>query len=103
MKISKKAVIESLKEQLRNKNALCPAFEDLVDNYGKLWDIKEKLTRDIKKRGVVFKDYSSVGVEIQKNNPSTKELLGVNRQMLMILEKLNLSTKEIELEDDDEL
>ncbi len=102
--MSKKSdVINSLKEQLRNKGANIPCFEDLIDDYGRLFDIKNKLLKDIKTRGVVYEDVSSVGIPMMKNNPSTKEVLGVNRQMLSILEKLGLNTDSCSTDTDDEL
>lgn len=100
---NKKEVLESLRSQLEERGVSVAAFDDLVEDYGKLWDIKNKLIRDIKKRGVVYKDFSAVGVEIQKNNPSTKELMNVERHMLLILDKLDLSTKNCESDIDDEL
>lgn len=101
--LTKKEVLESLRNQLRERGVAVAAFDDLLDDYGKLWDIKNKLIRDIKKRGVVYEDFSSVGVKIQKNNPSTKELMNVERHMLLILDKLDLSTKNCESDVDDEL
>lgn len=101
--MNKTDVINSLKEQLKNKGADIPCFIDLVEDYGKLWNIKNKLITDINTRGVVYDDVSSVGVPMKKNNPSTKELLGVNRQMLSILEKLGLETKNVSSGEDDEL
>lgn len=96
-------IINSLKEQLKSRGADIPCFIDLIDDYGRLWTIKNKLITDINKRGVVYDDVSSVGVPMKKNNPSTKELLGVNRQMLSILEKLGLETKNVSSDEDDEL
>ena len=101
--MKKTDVIKSLKEQLKSRGADIPCFLDLIDDYGKLWTIKNKLIADINKRGVVYDDVSSVGVPMKKNNPSTKELLGVNRQMLCILEKLGLETKNVSSDEDDEL
>ena len=41
---------------------------------------------------------------MQKNNPSTKDLVSVNRQMLAILKELGVSTTSIKKpEDNDEL
>lgn len=101
--MNKADVINSLKEQLKARGADIPCFIDLVEDYGKLWNIKNKLITDINTRGVVYDDVSSVGVPMKKNNPSTKELLGVNRQMLSILEKLGLETKNVSSNEDDEL
>lgn len=102
-KPSKTRVKNSLIEQLTQMGANIPFFEDLVEDYMCLWDVKNGLQKDIKERGVTYIDVSSVGVEMMKNNPSTKELTMVNRQMLSILEKLGLSTDKCKIEDDDEL
>lgn len=102
-KPSKTQVKNSLIEQLTQIGANIPFFEDLVEDYMCLWDVKNGLQTDIKERGVTYIDVSSVGVEMMKNNPSTKELTMVNRQMLSILEKLGLSTDKCKIEDDDEL
>ncbi len=80
-------------KQLKAQNANVEHYVDLVDNYLKLWDIEKKLLADIKKRGITYKDKSSVGVDIWKNNPSIKEAMAVNRQMLQILRELNLTTE----------
>lgn len=98
-KVTKKAVRESMIAQLRAKGAETPAFIDMIDDYMKLWCIKEKLATDIEERGVVYKDLSSVGVEMMKNNPSVKEIVGVNRQMLSILDRLNITTDGAKIEE----
>ncbi len=92
---TQKEVRESLLAQLEAQGASNEHFVDLIKDYMSLWKIKNKLVRDINKRGVTYKDVSSVGVEMQKNNPSVKELVMVNRQMLSILEKLGLSTENV--------
>lgn len=58
-----------------------------------------------KKRGVTFETTSASGkATIVKQNQSVKDLVAVNKQMLMILDKLELTTKEtIKGDDDDEL
>ena len=63
------------------------------------------LKTDIKKRGVTFETTSASGkATIVKQNQSVKDLVAVNKQMLMILDKLELTTKEtIKGDDDDEL
>ena len=68
-----------------------------------LYDIKKKLQQDIKKRGVSYKTVSASGYPIEKQNQSVKDLVAVNKQMLVILEKLKLTTDTTELGDDDDL
>ena len=76
---------------LRQKGADTDQFLNLVDDYMALWDIKNKLAADVRKRGIVYKDVSATGVPMQKNNPSVKELVNVNRQMLAILKELGIT------------
>lgn len=96
-------VRKSLLKQLEDKGAAVSHFEDLVNDYMNFRSIKSKLQADIRKRGIVYEDKSSVGIVMQKNNPSVKELVNVNRQMLSILRELGLSTDDIVCDDDDEL
>ena len=101
--MKKADVRQSLIKQLEDKGANVSHFEDLVNDYMNFWSIKSKLQTDIRKRGIVYEDKSSVGIVMQKNNPTVKELVNVNRQMLSILRELGLSTDEIVCSDDDEL
>jgi uncharacterized protein YbaP (TraB family) len=103
MAVKRKDILESLQEQLAMKGASLDHYVDLLNDYMTLWDTKNALSTDIKKRGVVYKDVSSVGVEMWKNNPSVKELVMVNRQMLTILKELKLSTDEMGGGDEDDL
>ena len=107
MKVSKerrRLIEESLLEQLEMKGADMDHFVDLVRDYMSLWDVKNDLLEDIKKRGVMYRDFSSVGIEMMKNNPSVRELVGINRQMLSILKDLDINTKTVALfNDDDEM
>lgn len=93
-KISRKEVFESLMQQLAQKGGSVECFEDMVARYMQYWDIEKKLLADIRKRGITYEDVSSVGVKMMKNNPSVKEAVMVNRQMLMILKELGLSAVE---------
>ena len=82
----------SLEKQLAMMSATKDHFSDLITDYMGMWDVKNSLFKDIKDRGVTYKDVSSVGVTMQKNNPSVKELVMVNKQMLSVLKELGLST-----------
>jgi len=101
--MKKKDIKESLEEQLALKGALQNHYIDLIKDYLTLWDTKNSLAKDIKARGVVYRDVSSVGVEMYKNNPSVKELVMVNRQMLSILKELKLSTDDVDGGEDEEM
>lgn len=93
--VTKKNVRKSLVEQLINKNADIEVFCDLIDDYMSMWDIKKKLIADIKVRGITYNEPNVRGTLITKNNPSTKELVAVNKQMLSLLKELGLSTDKI--------
>lgn len=101
--LKRKDILESLGEQLALKGAALSHYSDLLNDYMELWDTKNALTKDIKKRGVVYKDVSAAGHEMWKNNPSVKELVLVNRQMLSILKELKLTTDEAGGGDEDDL
>lgn len=103
MAIKRKDILESLEQQLAVKGASLAHYTDLLNDYMTLWEAKKALAKDIKKRGVMFKYLSSVGVEMMKNNPSVKELVMVNRQMLSLLKELNLSTDNAAGGDEDDL
>jgi hypothetical protein len=87
--------------QLEQNGAGIDCYIDLVNDYMAFWKTKNKLIEDITNRGVVYKDFSSVGIEMQKNNPSVKELVMVNRQMLAVLEKLGLDPAGTPASDED--
>jgi len=91
--LEKEKLKNSLLKQLENKGAKIEHFTNLIDDYMSMWDIKNKLIKDIKKRGIVYEGISASGYKQEKNNPSVKELVGVNRQMLSILKDLGLSTE----------
>lgn len=101
--MNREEIKKSLLSQLKSINASLNHYEDLINDYMELWDVKKALSKDIKNRGVTYKDFSSVGIEMQKNNPSVKELVMVNKQMLSLLKELGLSTDKVHDAEDDEL
>lgn len=90
-RISRAGVKASLLAALKARETDSDHDADLVNDYMALWDAKKNLIADIKARGVNYEDYSSVGVKMRKANPSVKELVMVNRQMLAIRKDLGLS------------
>lgn len=94
---------KSLKKQLDDKGATVNHFTDLINDYLSIWDVKNALVDDIKTRGVTFTDVSSTGIPMMKNNPSVKELVMVNKQMMSILKELGISTTDIGVDDGDEM
>ena len=94
---------DSLLIQLTSKGANIDHFVDLINDYVSLWEIKNQLVSDIKNRGVMYEDFSSVGIKMMKNNPSVKELVGINKQMLSLLKELGLNTDNCKVVEDEEL
>lgn len=93
---------ESLVLQLEEKGAKIAHFESLIDDYIFFFETKKRLQDDIKERGVAFETTSASGHPITKQNQSIKDLVAVNKQMLMILDKLKLTVDEPTGEDAEE-
>lgn len=86
-----------LLKQLESNGTFGKHYEDLIDDYMALWDIKNRLIQDIKERGVsVF--WNNGRQEGMKKNDSIPELNKTSAQMLKILSELGL--KPIPQEDD---
>lgn len=98
---TKGKIQDSLEQQLREKGADNDCFRDLIRDYMSLYEIKKELQKDIKKRGVSYETTSASGYHIMKQNQSVKDLVAVNKQMLLILEKLKLTTDNVAKEDEE--
>ena len=101
-----KEIRQSLMDQLVESNNMNPHFKGLVEDYMRLWIIKNQLIDDIEERGVVCKYQNGETQWGYKRNDSVGELNKVSSQMLKILTQLKIQVKEIEPlddEDDDEL
>lgn len=101
--MTEKDIRAALITQLERKGAKLDNFIDLVDDYVKFYKIKNKLSADINKRGITYKDVSSTGIMMMKNNPSVKEMVMVNKSMLTILQQLDISTKNVISDEDNSL
>lgn len=100
------AVEKSLMDQLWRQGADIDAFRDLVYDYLKFWSIKDKLQRDVAQRGVSYLEAPANRPDappIWKQNPSVKDLVMINKQMLSVLAQLNLNPKTVSTEDGDDL
>ena len=89
---TKEKIKDSLIKQLEVKGAKVAHFENLIDDYLFFFDTKNKLQRDIRKRGVAYETLSASGYKITKQNQSVKDLVAVNKQMTAILKELGLTT-----------
>ncbi len=94
----KTEIKKDLLDQLERNGVYGKHYLDLVDDYMALWEIKNKLIRDIKKRGVSVKwtngpidpETGKAAQEGYKKNDSIAELNKTNAQMLKILSELGI-------------
>jgi len=99
-KKTKTQIRQDLIDQLERNGVYGSHYLDLIDDYMSLWEIKNKLIKDIKKRGVVVEWQNGEFQKGHKKNDSISELNKTNAQMLKILSELNLKASSIEPADD---
>lgn len=87
---TKEAIRADLMDQLERNGVHGKHFEDLVNDYMALWEIKNNLIADIQARGVVQRYQHSATQFGMKKNDSINELNRTNAQMLKILSELDL-------------
>lgn len=104
-KAKKTEIKQDLLDQLERQGIYGKHYIDLVNDYMALWDIKNKLIKDIKKRGVSVYWCNGGGQEGYKKNDSIAELNKTSAQMLKILNDLGLKAKKMdpELDPDEEM
>lgn len=81
-----------MEKQLAAKGADFDMFNDQINDYMTMWDLKEKLKDDIEEHGLRMKYLTANGGYAEKDNPSVKQLPLINKQMLMLLKQLDIST-----------
>lgn len=88
----RKRVKTSLEDQLKAKGADIDLFIDQIKDYMTMWDLKEQLKDDIEKNGLRLMYRTANGGVAEKDNPSVKQIPLINKQMLMLLKQLDIST-----------
>ena len=89
--MAKKADIKKgLIDQLERNGVFGSHYLDMIDDYMSLWDIKNKLIKDIRLRGVSVEWNNGGGQHGFKKNDSVGELAKINAQMLKVLNELGL-------------
>lgn len=91
----RKRIKKSLEKQLAARGADIDLFNDQIQDYMTLWDLKEKLKDDIEENGLRLKYLTANGGKAEKDNPSVKQLPLINKQMLMLLKQLDISTDKV--------
>ena len=96
---------QDLLDQLERNGTVGEYYLDLVDKYMNLWETDRLLQQDIDKRGVSVKYQNGKDQWGYKKNDSVDQQLKVNKQMLSILEYLNIkpSKQDGDLNDDLEM
>jgi P27 family predicted phage terminase small subunit len=97
----KEDIRKDLSDQLERNNVYGKHYYDLVDDYMALWEIKNKLIADVKKRGVAIPWNNGDKQGGFKKNDSISELNKTNAQMLKILSELGLKPSGTDGEPDD--
>lgn len=88
--MKKSDVKQSLLDQLKAQKKYQKYYIDLVDDYMKYYDLKTKLQKDLKTRGLRYTVTSGNGFQSEKPNESVQNILKVTSTMLKILQDLGL-------------
>lgn len=86
----KQEIKEDLQSQLISQNKFGRQFDDMLDDYIYLVELKERLQYDIDKNGIRYRTTGGNGFTTYKPNESCERLLKTNAQMLKILQDLEL-------------
>ncbi len=97
MSTKKNEIKKDLLAQLERNRITGKHYLDLVDDYISLWEIKNMLIADIKKRGVSIYWCNGGGQEGQKKNDNTAELIKTLAQMSKIRSELESKAKKQDL------
>lgn len=98
-----KTIKGGLLEQLEQKGNMKPHFMDLVNDYMRMWSIKNALMEDVENRGVQIPYKNGEKQFGTKKNDSVDSIIKYNSQMLSLLDKLGLQADLEENDDDLEL
>ena len=94
---------KDLVTQLELKKADTPAFMSQVNDYMAMWVTKELLIKDIETRGT-YVEYNNGGNQMgTRTNGSVMDQIKVNLQMIKTLDSLDINTRNIRSDTDDEL
>lgn len=94
---------KDLLDQLERNGTVGEHYKDLVGDYMSLWDTKNLLSADIKKRGAVIDYESNTGTINKRKNDSVGELVKVNMQMIKLLDAMGIKPAQAGDPEDDEM
>lgn len=87
----RKKIERDLKKQMKERSVKGKHYEDLLQDYLALWDLKSELIESIRNDGIQV-----MGMHGPKSNPSIADLHKTNDRMLKVLEALGLKATPIE-------
>jgi P27 family predicted phage terminase small subunit len=89
--ITKRSEIKKdMLDQLERNGVYGSQYTNLVEDYMSMWDIKNALQKDIKKRGIDIEWDNGGGQKGIKKNDSLTQLYKINSEMLSIRKELGL-------------
>lgn len=100
---NRKQIRESLVRQLKSKGADVSHFVSLIDDYCWYWAKERAMRADISKNGYTYSQTSSIGATYERENPCVKTAVLYNKQKLLILKELGLTTDNVMSNEDDRL
>lgn len=102
IKDKKQAIKEDLQNQLISQGKFGKHFDDMVEDYLYLVELKERLKHDIDVNGIRYKSTGGNGFTTYKPNESCERMLKTNAEMLKILQDLELKSPDKDNSGDDE-
>lgn len=100
---TRNSIERNLLAQLEANGTNMPTYIDLVQDYLKLWDVKNKLIDDIEENGVKISSFNAKGDVMIKKNESVSELTKYTLQMSKLLVELGLNATNVKVDDDVDL
>lgn len=82
---------DDLQAQLRSQEKNGKYYDDLVNDYIYYLELRTKLKKDIRDKGLRYKTTNAAGKEIEKSNESIVNITKVTSLMLKILSELKLN------------
>ncbi len=102
-KAQRKRIEEDLIRQLKVMGAYSEYYSDLVNDYLDMWDIKNQLIEDIKKRGVTTEYNHGGGQSGVKQNESIQSLVKITDRMSKTLLTMGIKPETVSIEDGEEI
>lgn len=94
-----KRIKEELIKQLEEKGSNVECSLGLIEDYIWMFNQVKEMKKDIKINGIRIKSRSASGYETEKDNPSIKNIVMYNKQMLNILKQLGIDNSDYDYED----